>query len=260
MKTKVIVLGVIVFMLSFLPAYVSGISTPDTAAASATETTPMLTRNEEPAGVSPLAVPIRNLWGAPKGEVVDLTISRSGKVVSWSWSRQHPVTRPGVAYIQPIYPNARITLKSPITVGEIESFFLAADFLYTRPTTGSYSLAYDVSLREKGSKDPKVEIMVWLDWTQKQPPLSLKGFCSDGENIYSKYWWEKADGTAYRSFLLTLPQGVAIRPVNLKALIDLIEPDEDWYISEVELGTEVWSGSGAVELNAYYLELNGVRL
>ena len=260
MRKKVVLLSFIVFMLSFLPTYVSGVEAPDTAAAAAAERQAVPAETESPAGVSPQATPIRNLWGASAGETVDLTLRHSGKVVSWSWSRPHPVPRPGIAYVQPIYPNARITLKSPVTVGEIQSFDLVADFEYSQHPTGAYNLAYDVFLREPGAKNPKAEIMVWLDWTQGQPPLSLKGSCSDGYNTYEKYWWTTANGCAYRSFLLAFPPAANPFTVNLKALIDLIQPEKSWYISEVELGTEVWNGSGAVDLTTYYLQLNGARL
>jgi hypothetical protein len=267
MRKKVIFLSVIVFMLSFLPAYISGVSAPDTVSAENTGLSVPSTLSENPAipkdnpaGVSPRAVPIRNIWGAATGEKVDLALHHSDNVVSWSWSRQHPVRRPGISYIQPIYPNARIVLQSPVDVSDIQSFNLITDFKYTEPPTGAYNLAYDVFLRAPGVKVPKAEIMVWLDWTQPQPSRYLKGLCSDGYNDYSKYWWTKADGSAYNSFLLTLAPGLIPGPVNLKALIDHIQPEKNWYISEVELGTEVWDGSGAVELTTYYLELNGARL
>jgi hypothetical protein len=267
MRTKVIFLVIIVLLLSFLPTYVSGFETPYKAAAETAEVSTLPDQSEnpaipevQPAGISPRATPIRNLWGASTGEKVDLTLQRSDNGVSWSWSRQHPLLRPGMAYVQPIYPNARVVLKSPVAIADIQSFQLFADFDYTQQPTGAYNLAYDVFLREKGAQAPKAEIMVWLDGTQAQPSRYLKGSCSDGYNNYNKYWWEKADGCAYRSFLLTLPPAMTSGPVDLKALIDLIEPDKTWYISEVELGTEVWNGSGAVDLTTYYLELNGDRL
>jgi hypothetical protein len=269
MRTKAIFLVLGVLMLSFLPAYVAGVSTPDRAAAETAERSALVKQSENPAipaaapaGVSSHAALIRNLWGASTGETVDLDLHQASKAVGWSWSREHPVPRPGVDYVQPIYPNARIVLKSPVTVGEIQSFNLVAGFDYTQPPTGIYNLAYDIFLREKGMArdNRKSEIMVWLDWTQTQPPRSLKGCCSDGSNNYQRYSWTKPNSFDYHSFLLALPPGTAPRPVNLKALIDLVEPEKDWYISEVELGTEVWSGSGTVELTTYYLELNGSRL
>jgi hypothetical protein len=210
-------------------------------------------------GVSPLAVPIHNLWGAPKNEAVEVTLSRTDSAISWSWSRENPQKRPGVSYIQPIYPNARITLKTPVSVGDIQSFNLYADFSYFQKLTGKYNLAFDVFLREKGTSARKAEIMVWLDETLAQPASSFQGTFSDGTNQYKKYWWTCADGAAYRSFLL---EGSAAggREIDLKALVDLIKADKDWYISEVELGTEVWSGSGAAQLNTYYIEVNGEKL
>ena len=214
----------------------------------------------EPTAVSADAIPIRNLWGASAQEKVDLTLSHSDNVVSWSWNRQHPVPQPGINYVQPIYPNARIVLKSPVTVGDIQSFNLVADFHYTQPPTGDYNLAYDIFLKEEGAKTPKAEIMVCLDRTKTQPQTSFKGFYSDGDNTYSKYYWTREDSCSFRSFRLSLPPTTTPYQVNLKSLIDLINPEKTWYISEVELGTEVWSGSGAVELTTYYLELNGTRL
>jgi hypothetical protein len=260
MRKKVIFLSVIVFMLSFLPTYISGVSTPDIAAAENTRTSVSPAQEENMAGISRYATPVRNLWGAATGEKVDVTLHHSDNVVSWNWSRQHPVPRPGINYVQPIYPSARIVLKSPVTVSAIQSFNLVTDFKYTQQPTGAYNLAYDVFLREPGAATRKAEIMVWLDWSQNQPSRYLKGSYSDGDNTYRQYSWTKSDGNAYYSFLLTPSPGMTSRPINLKALIDHIQPEKNWYISEVELGTEVWNGAGAVELTTYYVELNGVRL
>jgi hypothetical protein len=260
MRKKIIFLSSIVFMLSFLPTYMSGISTPDIAVAENAGHTAPPAPGERPASISPRATPIRNLWGAANSEKVDLALYNSASAVGWSWNRQHPVRRPGISYIQPIYPNARIVLTSPVAVSDIQSFNLVADFTYTRQPIGSFNLAYDVFLREPGEKTRKAEIMVWLDWTKDQPSSSLKGFYFDGDNTYRQYSWTKTDSFDYHSFLLEPSPGMTPGPVNLKALIDHIQPEKDWYISEVELGTEVWDGSGAVELTTYYLELNGARL
>jgi hypothetical protein len=213
-------------------------------------------------GVSERAVPIHNLWGAPKNENVRVDLSKTETAISWSWSRENPIKRTGVNYIQPIYPSARITLKTPVTVGGIRSFNLYADYAYTQKPAGKYNLAFDIFLREKGTtKDNRVsEIMVWLDWTQGQLLSSYKGTLSDGNHTYKNYSWTKEGSFDYHSFLLEPMGSLSAQPVNLKVLIDLIKADKDWYISEVELGTEVWNGTGAVELRSFYLELNGEEL
>jgi hypothetical protein len=214
------------------------------------------------AGISPLAVPIRNLWGAPKSEAVDAVLYRTDSAVGWSWSRENPQKQPGVTYIQPIYPSARITLKAPVSVGDIQSFNLFAGYQFTQKPTGKYNLAFDIFLREKGTaKDNrKAEIMVWLGGNIEQPILSYKGVRSDGHYIYKDYSWTKSNGFEYYSFLLDSPDSLISQPVNLKALMDLIKPDKDWFITEVELGTEVWNGTGAIELNTFYVEINGEKL
>jgi hypothetical protein len=213
------------------------------------------------AGVSPMAAPVRNLWGAPKGEDVDVSLYRSESGLGWNWSRPDPEKRAGINYIQPIYPNARITLKKPVAIGDIQSFNLFADFHYTQPPTGKYNLAFDIFLRKKGiaTDNRESEIMVWLDWTLSQPASSFKGVRSDGANDYAYYAWKKKDSFDYNSFLLKARPSSTVSSIDLKALIDLVRPDENWYISEVELGTEVWDGSGAIDLTTFYLELNGIR-
>ncbi|MGD0793983.1 MAG: hypothetical protein ABR958_00115 [Dehalococcoidales bacterium] len=214
------------------------------------------------ASVSPLAVTVRNLWGAPKGEAVDATLYRSDSALGWNWSRLNPLKQRGLTYVQPIYPSARIVLKTPAAVGAIQSFNLFAEYDYKQKPTGSYNLAFDVFLREKGTAtdNRKSEIMVWLDWTLPQPASSYKGVVSDGSNTFDDYSWTKSNGFDYHSFLVKPKSSSTARAINLKALIERIKPDKDWYISEVELGTEVWNGAGAVELTSFYLELNGETL
>jgi hypothetical protein len=211
------------------------------------------------AGISPLAITVRNLWGAPQNEKVDAKLYRSENALGWSWSRPSPLKQSGATYVQPIYPSGRIVLKSPVTISDIQSFNLFADYTYTQKPTGSYNLAFDVFLRDKGKfKDNRVsEIMVWLDWTQSQPASAFKGSVSDGSNNYDDYSWTKTNSFDYHSFLIKPKASPAVQTINLKALIDRIKANKDWFISEVELGTEVWNGTGAVEFSSFYVELNG---
>ncbi len=260
MKKGVILLSLFVFVVSFLPAYLSGISTPDIARAGTDGLPADSSSNEYIPAISPQANLIRNLWGAPKDERVDLVFSRSENTVGWSWKRDNPVRRPGMDYILPIYPNARITLDSPVTVGDIESFKLFAGYNYVEKPSGMYNVALDIFLRIPGTNKVKAEIMVALYTTDKPPLRYLKGIRTDNINIYRYYSWIKSDGSTFHSFLLSNPSDQMLLQLDFKSLISLVKAEKTYNIYEVELGTEVWSGSGALELTTYYLELNNTRL
>lgn len=109
-------------------------------------------------------------------------------------------------------------MNSPISVSNIDSFLLFADYHYTGTPKGNHSLAYDVFLREPGTQLRKAEIMVVLDRTQYQNHATFKGTCFDGINNYRIYEWT-SNGMISRSFRLQLPAAGIPHEINLKSLI-----------------------------------------
>ena len=208
-------------------------------------------------GVSPLATPIHNLWGAPKNEKVDLTLAKTDNSVSWTWSRPDPVKKPGISYVQPIYPSARITLKTPVEVSEIKSFNLFADYNYTQKPAGSYNLAFDIFLREKGKSgdNRKSEIMIWLA-ASKECPARKDGEYNINGSAYSlcvNTDWNP--GVTYMAFVLegeSIPQRLPIHEF-IKIAIQKGYVDPDAYLAAVELGPEIWWGEGEASLRDYRL-------
>ncbi len=103
--------------------------------------------------------------------------------------------------------------------------------------------------------------MIWIHASVKQPSKSYKGDFSDGLNTYELYSWVMSDGRLYYSFIMKgKPQQAAHHTVNTRKLLDKLELDPGLYIHGIELGNEVFSGSGKIEIDKFNVNLNGNNL
>jgi hypothetical protein len=157
----------------------------------------------------------------------------------------------------------------PVQLADVKSLELSIGFNYDMLPTGKYDLAYDFFLTNTnqpsdnpGLTEIQAEVMVWLNGTVKPPEYTAdRGDFSDGDNTYSLYSGYMSDGRAYYAFIMKdSPQYAARYTINVRKLLDILRLNPDWYINGIELGNEVWNGSGKIEINHSSLELNGVNL
>jgi hypothetical protein len=214
---------------------------------------------------------VNNVWGAPAEETLSTSIFQSENgSIGWSWDRPAPTIKPGQTYAEPVYPCVRIggspweKSKSPLFPfqwGEAQNLKLEVSYDYTRLPTGAYDLAYDIFLTDASQPGPnlqrKAEIMIWVNGTQKQPPSSYQGDYSDGSNSYSLYSRVLSDGRLYTAFIQKgTPQYPAHHLVDARKLMSNLRLDPKWFIPGIELGNEVWNGSGEIMINKVSLNLN----
>jgi hypothetical protein len=141
---------------------------------------------------------------------------------------------------------------------------LSLEISYNYPTkpSGQYDLAYDIFFTEsdkaEANPDRKAEVMIWIDGTAKEPPSCYKGDFSDGINTYSLYSWTMSDGRLYYAFLMKDPkQSQVDLKVDARKLLDNLKLNPDWYVHGIELGNEIWSGSGQIDISSLNINLNG---
>ncbi len=215
---------------------------------------------------------VNNVWGAPPDEVLSsgVYLQPNGSF-GWYWDRQAPKPRPGDARVMPIYPCVRIggspweasrAAFRPFKIGELKTLRLDVSFSHPDVPTGSHNLAYDLFLldSDQPSAKPtiKAEVMIWILATAKQPADRYKGDFSDGHNTYALYNWVMRDGRQYYSFVMKPASGYQARHlVDAKRLLDSVPLQPDWWVHGIELGTEVTSGTGRVEINHLVVSLNG---
>lgn len=124
-------------------------------------------------------------------------------------------------------------------------------------------LRYVFSDSDQPSSNPRIkaEVMIWIQANRKQLALTYKGDFSDGYNTYALYSWVMSDGRLYYSFIMKEePSSQAHHTVDTKRLLNELGLDPNWYILGVELGNEVWKGSGNTEIVDFSVNLNGHAL
>ena len=216
-----------------------------------------------------------NLWGAGPNETINSGIFlNKDETFGWYWERLDPKKKPDETFIIPIYPSVRIggsismqtnTVFFPIKVGEIKSLNFDIAYKYLKTPEGAYNLAYEMFISSKDQPAsnliPEFEVMIWLHSTFPQPPNTYQGDVSDGINTYELYEWIMRDGRTYASFNLKgQPQFQAEHTVDVRRLLDNLTLDSNWYLLGVELGNEVVSGSGKIEINKLKITLNGAEV
>jgi hypothetical protein len=70
---------------------------------------------------------------------------------------------------------------------------------------------------------------------------------SNGANEYSLYSRVLSDERLYAAFILKgTPTYPAHHPLDARKLMDNLKLDAKWFIHGIELGNEIWNGSGEV--------------
>jgi hypothetical protein len=216
-----------------------------------------------------------NVWGAGVDETfVSSIFIDPQKSFGWAWERNDPRPRLGENCTKPIFPSVRIggspweasnTAQFPIKVADLKSLTLDLAYNYPVVPTGSYNLAYDIFLSDNNkptaNPQPKAEVMIWLHNTFQQPVNSYKGEVSDGTNIFKLYSWVLPNGREYYSFIL---KDQSSRPFGIKVdagkLLYYLNLNQGWYVPGVELGNEINSGSGKIEITRLVVSVNGIDL
>jgi hypothetical protein len=213
-----------------------------------------------------------NTWGAPPDETLssDVYLSINGNF-GWRWDRMDPKVIPGNNGVQPLFPNVRIggspwtksnSAYFPIQLNQVKSLTFIAAYNYPDAPTGQYNLAYDMFLTDTdlpgSSPIRKAEVMIWLHGTFTQPPSTYKGDFTDGYNTYALYSWIMPDNFLYYSFIMKGQlQLQAQHTVDAKKLLDSLNLDPIWYIPGIELGSEIVSGAGKIEISKLIINVNG---
>jgi hypothetical protein len=191
-----------------------------------------------------------------------VAIDSGGFPVTWYWNveTEQPFVKgfPQIAFGRNPWTQLSTTDALPAKVADIESLRVAHEV--DLDAEGAYNLAFDIWLAADDTPthtELVCEVMVWLDGTLPAAGQDL------GEMI--------VDGVVYRWFLLTaegfapLYEFVARTPrpsgtTDLLAFLRHLETggrlSGESYVAAVELGTEMWDGSGSIRVNAYSIGLD----
>lgn len=216
-----------------------------------------------------------NLWGITDKEkryknLKSYIYYKPDGSFGWEWNRPDPRPNDGT-YITPIYPEVIVgaipgdsdytTSIFPIKYGDINSWTSEVEYIWNKLPSDKNNLAYDLYWLNPGDLyDKKFNIMIWIQGHHDEKPI---GIVSDGTNEYIHYKRNAGEGEYWEWHAFELKDQSLSRnnfKVDIKRLLDNAFPPgtlhDDWVISGMEFGSEIWRGSGRIEINRYIINLN----
>ncbi len=220
---------------------------------------------------------LNNVWGATYRELNSKSIEsyvyvKSDGSLGWEWDRPDPRRNPS-AYVPPIYPaviigatpansqnsySSSTTKTFPIRYGDINDWTSTIRFEYPKFPNGLYNLAYDIYWMNGDIKE--FNVMIWIEG--HVDGVDTIGEVTDGINTYIHYYKAKGHGSNWEWHGFELKnQGGSSHKVDIKKLLDNAFSqdtiDDDWIVPGIELGNEIWRGSGRIQIYKYDMVVNG---
>jgi hypothetical protein len=171
---------------------------------------------------------------------------------------------PQILYGQNPFSLIQTTEELPINLALVKNLYVTT--LVDLKGLGNYNLSFDlwISSTDKlvGSGSLTHEIMVWLYQTM---PLDTSGYVGDftiDSHIYSLYRKPKTENG--RWFIMFVAKDLKFYPetidLNLASFLNLLYDmkflNDRLYLDCVELGTEMWGGSGSCKIYKYEIKLD----
>lgn len=217
-----------------------------------------------------------NIWGLTNKEREEKNIKqfiyyRYDGSFGWEWDRPDPRPDPDT-YIPPTFPEVIVggdpgeknpnSPYFPIKVKNITSLISEIEYEWTKYPTGAYDLIYDMFFVDSAIKK-QVEISIFI---VNHASGTFLGVISDGNNRYDVYYKTDTRGVLIVGFDLQDQDSIApsiprYHKINMKILFDYLikkgrlDPDLDLY--GIQLGNEVYRGSGRIQINKFNINLNG---
>lgn len=213
-----------------------------------------------------------NIWGATEAEIQSAIMKsyiyyKDNGNFGWEWYRPDPTPDPN-DYPTPIYPDIIVGASGPfsslspyfpITLRDINSLTIDINYNYTKTPIGGYNLAYDIWFVDSANIK-KAEFMVWIYGDLGNADT----YVSDGINEYGYFYKPPKSGFEwdYHAFVLKNQDPLPLNhKINMKSLFDVLissgKVDPNWRMLGIELGNEIGSGSGRIEINKFLINMNG---
>lgn len=218
-----------------------------------------------------------NVWGGEKEPHLQCMTIGPG-AFGWNLSRQSPAINEWYQVIQPYYPeviygknpwHALSTTNSlPVAVNSLKT--LEVSLMVSMKPYTKYNFAFDIWITnntESSSTHITDEIMIWLVWTRGLPGEYVADTLNDGYNIYEHRIYRgwnmimTSPGEQHRYHQFTIKkQGVPSR-INVLAFFDHLKKEKHdlRYLASVELGNEVWQGTGTTTITELRVDLETTR-
>jgi len=213
-----------------------------------------------------------NKWGQPSAtqSIFSYVNSAGNTILGWSWNN------PGTGYNYPEFvigtdfgnwPTTSPLF--PIQYKNINTWTVDLAWDYPQPPTGTFwDLGFDIYWMDSAFKNKYYNIMIW---PQSYPSDALAANTyvkdvSDGFNTYLYYHDTRNEGgviVPWDAFVLKYqPSAGGSMSINIKALINTISNSQfsgsgEWYIPDIQLGSENQNSAGKAEISRFDMNLNG---
>ncbi|WP_233531684.1 GH12 family glycosyl hydrolase domain-containing protein [Paenibacillus alkalitolerans] len=133
---------------------------------------------------------------------------------------------------------------------------------YSISANGTYNAAYDIWVHNTNNavdnSTPTDEIMIWLNNTNAGPLGSYVETVSIAGSSWRLYkgWLNAGNGTGWNVFSFVRTSNTSSSSMNLRDFIHYVVYTKNWmsnskFISSVEFGSEIFTGSGNFHINSY---------
>jgi hypothetical protein len=208
---------------------------------------------------------LNNKWGQPAAtqSIFSYVNSAGNTILGWSWNN------PGTGYNYPEFvigthfggwPSTSPSF--PIQYKNVNTWTVDLAWDYPQPPTGSFwDLGFDIYWMDSSFKTKNYNIMIWPHSSSYAPGQYVKDV-SDGFNTYAYYHGSKSYGPWDAFVLKNQPSAGGSMSINIKALINTISNSQftgsgEWYIPDIQLGSENQNSAGKLEISKFDMNLNG---
>lgn len=174
---------------------------------------------------------------------------------SWDWPVGNGGVKgyPCIRYGRPLDWNASSTVKLPVLLNTIPSVAIDYNISESAPDA-VFNTAFDVWICSDSTPteaNAVCELMVWVGHTNMSWTPNMSNMFIDG--VEYEWYAQRSAGRWYMAFTRVDEQLAG--SINLYGFLKLLQDSEyitrSHYLTDIDFGTELTSGSGEATLNAY---------
>lgn len=182
---------------------------------------------------------------------------------SWDWKTLNPNSVKGYpSIISGWHFSDGYTSNSGFPVRIWDNKNINSSVNYSISASGTYNAAYDIWVHDTNNAlsttKPTDEIMVWLNSTNAYPLGSYVETVSLGGTNWKLYkgWLSETSTTGWNVHSYVRSSNTSSSSLNFRDFINYLVYTKSWmsnskFVSSVEFGTEIFTGSGNFQVNSY---------
>lgn len=206
---------------------------------------------------------VNNVWDAQvsNGEQWINPLPRQNFSWNWNWRDKKtgaPVSYPSIIFGDKPWDSQNTTTPAlPGPLSSMKQLYAAHDYVLN--ADGKYNVSYNLWLIDgplSSLETIRVEIMVWVESSGEIQPFGFPGYLVEDTESYTLYKHQRIEGKkSWDCYSFKLKQLKRSALVNLGELLQNLVKKQgvspDYYLADVEFGSEIWDGQGQMNINFY---------